>query len=53
MEIRTIGIDVGKTIFHLVGMDAANDRVWVHTLEHAPHADTNAAPIPDLPRRPP
>ncbi len=23
MEIRTIGIDLGKTVFHLVGVNAA------------------------------
>jgi len=25
MESRTIGIDLGKTVFHLVGLNAAGD----------------------------
>jgi transposase len=27
MEIRTIGIDLGKTVFHLVGVDARGEVV--------------------------
>jgi hypothetical protein len=31
MEIHTIGIDLGKTVFHLVGINAVGETVFVFT----------------------
>ena len=30
MEIRTIGIDLGKTVFHLVGVNARGEVASIH-----------------------